>query len=1224
MDQFNAASIAASSHSTEQVKQAQNFFKLFRESASVLEDCRYILEKGPPLSQFHAARLLGEAAVIRWKQLNAASQKALREFTFQWVCQRSSITGDPVARAARTTAAKAFAILTKRSWLELSEVEIQNLLSQWQDLSNNPTHHQNSLLQSTVAETLLALMNEFSSTKSTGLGLPMEWHSNCRKSFEEKGLPMLIRCAFDRVISLVGRGSAQYGHPHHGQCLQWLALVEEVFGWFGGNLISGSTSNRNNSGGRNIAIKLDNKWHDIFVRLDVIQCLFNARAQAFNDQSGDLQMLTSVNSILVHFGSLSGTTRSSKNNRISNNSSICGLFSNQQERYMYAHTMMQGVLLTAQQISSQQKDSIESTHLNMLFVATLVQRLVNNFSPNTLIFCKDGNSNNGGNGNSNAATSIQTLGQLCGNYLANAVHAAVNTVEQHHEPPDPLDASMEAFDCLLETWVTVVEEASNNSVSQELVRLVCQSSSNIYNTMVQGRLHVATSVILHDVNDDDEFEDSTLLNSQMNCAAIVGRSDPSRSLLLLSNLIENKVRGLTMVRNNQSATPSELGASCPQNVHQLKQSHILLDQLWWLLHFSGHLLVDRNEGEASLVPNEMNYLSFQSSQSSQSSDPIVNACVTLFNCVNQECSRVEAAVARISGGNNSEHSDASLSPMLHEKLLWFLQRWSRAYLMPNASNYNNTGISPSILAHYGSNTERGQQTVGYILSKATLLLCFWPTEPGVVLASLDLLKTLCSHGEMRKSVVSQPSFATLLRSYSNCVCPLSNSANANTDPLITWMTTGISRLTPKFIGTLSQVICLACDASTTPEMLQSNLRQAAAPAFTRLQQITSNSNIDYQNQLVRDELYKLLQILRGIAESTSMTNLNILFDMCVPTLQGVVNLLNIYHHSDQNVVRACIEYFTHLVEHQIVHLDPLRSCSLYAHVGHLLDVYMQHGLGTSWIDLTRTIDGGLMMESDDVADEILLILRIMSQFANKKLADWYDVVDDASASAAKKASETIDKSILVGLRMVVPNMSPKVMRYPKVCEEYFRFVAFACEGYPSQMMSLGEQVSRGILDTIRFGLQHHNSVIVRQSLRSIQEMSEHCAKQNGLVIARTARKLPQGVAPKPVNSPVLQDWLHLLIELILKENQHVADVLGDTAGTLLTLIICEQPTYMRLAQSVVEAHAHESTKGNVANAFQALVTSNGVRNDKIDRKNRVLFRKNVMTFTEVMRGLGVK
>jgi hypothetical protein len=97
-----------------------------------------------------------------------------------------------------------------------------------------------------------------------------------------------------------------------------------------------------------------------------------------------------------------------------------------------------------------------------------------------------------------------------------------------------------------------------------------------------------------------------------------------------------------------------------------------------------------------------------------------------------------------------------------------------------------------------------------------------------------------------------------------------------------------------------------------------------------------------------------------------------------------------------------------------------------------------------------------------------------------------------------------------------------------------------------------------------------------------------------------------------------------LIELILKENQHIADVLGDSAGTLLTLIICEQPTYMRLAQSVVQAHPHESTKTNVANAFQTLISANGVKNNKIDRNNRRLFRKNVMHFVEIMRGLGVK
>ena len=141
LDQFNAACRAASSHTTEQVRQAQDFFKHFRESSTVLTDCRYVLEQGAALSQFHAARLLGEAAVVRWKQLDVTSQRALREYLFQWVCQRSGVSGpgaDPVERAARTTGAKAFAVITKRGWAELKDVEVQTLLSQWCELCVNP------------------------------------------------------------------------------------------------------------------------------------------------------------------------------------------------------------------------------------------------------------------------------------------------------------------------------------------------------------------------------------------------------------------------------------------------------------------------------------------------------------------------------------------------------------------------------------------------------------------------------------------------------------------------------------------------------------------------------------------------------------------------------------------------------------------------------------------------------------------------------------------------------------------------------------------------------------------------------------------------------------------------------------------------------------------------------------------------------------------------------
>ena len=44
----------------------------------------------------------------------------------------------------------------------------------------------------------------------------------------------------------------------------------------------------------------------------------------------------------------------------------------------------------------------------------------------------------------------------------------------------------------------------------------------------------------------------------------------------------------------------------------------------------------------------------------------------------------------------------------------------------------------------------------------------------------------------------------------------------------------------------------------------------------------------------------------------------------------------------------------------------------------------------------------MVVEQDMIAEEILMVLRIMSQFANKKLVDWYDVVDDASQRAAEE------------------------------------------------------------------------------------------------------------------------------------------------------------------------------------------------------------------------------
>ena len=83
---------------------------------------------------------------------------------------------------------------------------------------------------------------------------------------------------------------------------------------------------------------------------------------------------------------------------------------------------------------------------------------------------------------------------------------------------------------------------------------------------------------------------------------------------------------------------------------------------------------------------------------------------------------------------------------------------------------------------------------------------------------------------------------------------------------------------------------------------------------------------------------------------------------------------------------------------------------------------------------------------------------------------------------------------------------------------------------------------------------------------------------------------------------------------------HVSEVVGDAAGTLLSLIICEQPTFAQFAQQHVASHQDPAVRTSLTHAFQQLLGAGGVANNRIDRRNRTQFRKNLLSFLEVVRG----
>ena len=89
---------------------------------------------------------------------------------------------------------------------------------------------------------------------------------------------------------------------------------------------------------------------------------------------------------------------------------------------------------------------------------------------------------------------------------------------------------------------------------------------------------------------------------------------------------------------------------------------------------------------------------------------------------------------------------------------------------------------------------------------------------------------------------------------------------------------------------------------------------------------------------------------------------------------------------------------------------------------------------------------------------------------------------------------------------------------------------------------------------------------------------------------------------------------------MMRLTAYIAEVVGDMAGTLLALIICEQPSFARIAQQHVSAHPDPAARASLTRAFQQLLGAGGVANNRIDRRNRTQFRKNLLGFLEVARG----
>lgn len=160
---------------------------------------------------------------------------------------------------------------------------------------------------------------------------------------------------------------------------------------------------------------------------------------------------------------------------------------------------------------------------------------------------------------------------------------------------------MEAFECLLETWISGPMELS--MFSEEFLK---HSAVQIFNTYLKchlsppdGTRGAGGKEFNNEEIDAIEEDDRSKFKEQLQTIGNFGRQVLSHTLPLLSRLLEERTNKLKEQLNHLVGQHDSLNISGQTSIENLSED------LYWLVLITGHVLCMESDGETPLVPSQI-------------------------------------------------------------------------------------------------------------------------------------------------------------------------------------------------------------------------------------------------------------------------------------------------------------------------------------------------------------------------------------------------------------------------------------------------------------------------------------------------------------------------------------------------------------------------------------------------------------------------------------------
>ncbi|KAI8090033.1 armadillo-type protein [Halteromyces radiatus] len=1078
---------------------AEHILTAFRQIPKVLPICRYILDHTTsPMVQFQVALAIGEVAVRDYSLYSLEDIVQLKNYLIEYCLHH-----EKAPKYVRDQLLSSVSLITKRSLFDFTDQDKQAIIVHIKQLLAFDTEHA-QVLGVALAN---ALTDQFSSMKSLVVGLNWEFHHKTKVFFELHMLYPLFQELATKLHTVVHSTSSPLSSPTPPLLSELLILAEKTMNWefestntkpslpgtftINDGLDDDFEKENGPTSAKATSSNFPKDWLPVIGNNEVIWLFFMAYDLVKTDDALSYRCLQ----CLIKLAGLKEDFFNQDGNAIKS----------------YATTVIHGIMKMMNSINNEGTSPQKLTDQGPQLLGTvqMVHRLLENISAGVLCGIPE---------------FFQFLNEIHKLTLC-CIHGTVSDIDEGWIG--------EASDECLQTWVTladVVQPVDPRDISSRqglsdadlhhLAEYLRSVAYQVVKTYMEMQLERA-KLVLNDEDEEDEIEsgikDWDTYGDQLTCISTLGRLNPHQCLSHLQHLLSDRTQRFQRYFTNEMTANLEL--------------LLLHEQLHWIILMTAFVLADAGNGEQPMIPESIMQLS---SSQSYEQDQIVQ----LSNQV-LELLRFYSSF----GPNTIEASNCS--PRVAETLIWFMERWSKTYLLVNENDYGF--MSPNIAKSFGQpgpSDGQGVQIIEFFIEQMKNNFMLWNADPDVLSQLVRWLNTCGTPLNLKSRLLVSPAFPELIK----------------------FITSNLEQLPEAIHNYLIQTVGTIASGVQDSTMRHNYLDLIFVMLEERLGAILHKPDFTQQCQQanVMNQVLNALDMFDGLALSCQFNNTVSIFGFTCRFFQSFHQLMEIYKNVPE-VQLSILQILADLTERlDMSVLEKEQKQGLYQFIMEIIRLYGTFNHGKKRV---HTQEEEADRPYEDICTILVLLINVMaSEFEAKH--------DGNTTSNGDGLTPGVADVVLFGVNTIIPMIDMNMLQIPNLCQYYIKLVSHLIEQFPDKLAGLPTPLFDNLMASLDFGIAHPIADINILTLQAVTPLAMWAAHQ----------KYTQGsnTTLKSAVSKLLGALLNVLLF------QHLdASVVNAASDALLALMTAEHDSYMELVNQIITQQSSD-LQPRLINAFGKL------------------------------------